>query len=494
MVKGSRPHPDTRAHGWVRPRAGRLAGLALVLAACTTGGVVTGSQTPIATSSPTSAQHPTLQGFDNIQHVIFIVQENRSFDQYFGTFPGADGLPMKNGRFTTCVPDPVAGDCASPYHDAGLQDYGGPHDQTASQNDVNGGRMDGFISSVVDSRYTCSVDRSTPLCAKHNGPQGQPDVMGYHDAREIPNYWTWASTYMLQDHLFAPTDSWTLPSHLYLVSGWSASCSDPYRPMSCRSDVSLWPQVVQQRQGATKPFYAWTDITYLLHRAGVSWRYYSGETSCANLCAADGASNVVQNPLPWFTTVRQNHQLGNIGTHRDFLHAVRTGTLPSVSWLVPGNGAISEHPGSVGPLTEGQAYVTKMVDAVMRSPYWDTSAIFLTWDDWGGFYDHVKPARVDANGYGLRVPGIVISPWVRAGIDHQTLSFDAYLKFIEDVFLGGQRLDPSTDGRPDPRPTVREEVGILGDLRKDFDFSQQPLSPLPLPLHPPPGPASVTKG
>ena len=85
--------------------------------------------------------------------------------------------------------------------------------------------MDGFITSVVDAGYTCSVDRSSPLCVKHNGPHGQPDVMGYHDAREIPNYWTWASTYMLQDHLFAPTDSWTLPSHLFLVSGWSASCS-----------------------------------------------------------------------------------------------------------------------------------------------------------------------------------------------------------------------------------------------------------------------------
>ena len=305
---------------------------ACALAACTSGSTISSSQnTPAATSLPASSQSPrSLQGFDNIQHVIVIVQENRSFDHYFGTFPGADGFPTQNGHFTTCVPDPVAGGCASPYHDTGLWDYGGPHEQTASLADVNGGQMDGFITSVVDAGYTCSVDRSSPLCLKHNGPQGQPDVMGYHDAREIPNYWTWASTYMLQDHLFAPTDSWTLPSHLFLVSGWSASCSDPFRPMSCRSDVSLWPQVTKQRQGATNPFYAWTDITYLLHAAGVSWRYYAGETSCANLCPADGASNVVQNPLPWFTTVRQNHQLGNIGTHRDFLDAVRTGTLPSV--------------------------------------------------------------------------------------------------------------------------------------------------------------------
>jgi phospholipase C len=136
-----------------------------------------------------------------------------------------------------------------------------------------------------------------------------------------------------------------------------------------------------------------------------------------------------------------------------------------------------------------------MVDAVMRSPYWDSSAIFLTWDDWGGFYDHVVPPHVDQLGYGLRVPGIVISPWVKPGtIDHQTLSFDAYLKFIEDRFLGGQRLNPRTDGRPDPRPTVRENVKILGDLRKEFDFTQKPLPPKPLPLHPQPGPASTPGG
>jgi phospholipase C len=127
----------------------------------------------------------------------------------------------------------------------------------------------------------------------------------------------------------------------------------------------------------------------------------------------------------------------------------------------------------------------------MRSDYWQRTAIFLTWDDWGGFYDHVEPPRVDDAGYGIRVPALVISPWVKAGtIDHQVLSFDAYLKFIEDLFLDGQRLDPRTDGRPDPRPTVREDVKILGDLRTLFDFKQEPLPPLILPPHPDPGPAS----
>jgi phospholipase C len=128
----------------------------------------------------------------------------------------------------------------------------------------------------------------------------------------------------------------------------------------------------------------------------------------------------------------------------------------------------------------------------MEGPDWDSTAIFLSWDDWGGFYDHVVPPAVDRQGFGLRVPGIVISPYAKQGvIDHQTLSHDAYTKFIEDDFLGGQRLDPATDGRPDPRPDVRETSPILGDLTGDFDFNQTPRVPLILPAHPAPGPAST---
>jgi phospholipase C len=150
---------------------------------------------------------------------------------------------------------------------------------------------------------------------------------------------------------------------------------------------------------------------------------------------------------------------------------------------------VSEHPKA--SIADGQAYVTGLINAVMQGPAWKSTAIFLAWDDWGGFYDHVPPPRVDENGYGLRVPGLVISPYARRGyVDHQTLSFDAYLKFIEDRFLGGQRLDPANDGRPDPRPTVREDAALLGDVTLDFDFNQPPRPPEVLSEHPPPGPAS----
>jgi phospholipase C len=133
----------------------------------------------------------------------------------------------------------------------------------------------------------------------------------------------------------------------------------------------------------------------------------------------------------------------------------------------------------------GQSYVTSLVNAVMSSPDWSSTAIFVSWDDWGGFYDHVQPPKVDVNGYGLRVPGLVISPYAKHGsIDHQTLSFDAYDKFIEDDFLHGQRLDPATDGRPDPRPDVRENAKALGDVTREFDFNQKPRKPHLLPVHP----------
>ena len=180
--------------------------------------------------------------------------------------------------------------------------------------------------------------------------------------------------------------------------------------------------------------------------------------------------------------MKEDNELKNVQTLDNYFIAAKQGTLPQVVWITP-NGKHSEHPPAL--VSDGQAYVTEIVNAAMESPDWNSTAIFLTWDDWGGFYDHVVPPKIDENGYGIRVPALVISPYAKQGyIDHQTLSFDAYLKFIEDDFLNGQRIDPATDSRPDRRPTVRENVTQLGDLRNDFDFTQQPRVPLSLPLYP----------
>jgi phospholipase C len=476
-------------------------------------------------------------GIHAIKHVVVIMQENRSFDSYFGTFPGADGLPRANGRFTVCVPDPRAGTCVYPYHDDTQIDGGAAHNEQAATAAINGGAMDGFVAVAEQSGRGCGPN-AEPTCK----PAAPPDVMGYHDAREIPNYWSYASNFVLNDHLFQSDASWSKPAHLFMVSGWAATCTAQDDPASCVNNDSQLPGLsgpgdppAQLRyttpamrsclvahgvadapdtsiaigdpatDAALNACYselfngsnfAWTDLTYLLHRHGVSWGYFvepGTEPDCIDeACASrpQGPGTVsVWNPLPEFTTVKENHQLGNIRPTSDFLGAARSGTLPAVSWVVPTQ-ATSEHP----PATPaaGQAHVTELVNAVMQGPDWSSTAIFVSWDDWGGFYDHVSPPQVDQNGYGIRVPGLVISPYAKRGlVDHQVLSFDAYAKFIEDVFLSGNRLDPRTDGRPDPRPTVRESVAQLGDLARDFDFNQDPRPPMILPVHPPPGRASV---
>jgi phospholipase C len=184
-----------------------------------------------------------------------------------------------------------------------------------------------------------------------------------------------------------------------------------------------------------------------------------------------------------FEDVHQDHQLRNVQPLRDYFAAAKAGTLPAVMWIAPSQ-ADSEHPPA--SVHQGQAYATALINAAMESPDWDSTAIFLQWDDWGGFYDNVVPPKVDQNGYGLRVAAMVISPYAKHGyIDHQILSSDAYLKFIEDDFLGGARLNPYTDGRWDPRPDVREEEKILGDMDSDFNFNQQPRPPVLLATNPP---------
>jgi len=433
-------------------------------------------------------------GIHKIRHVVVIMQENRSFDSYFGTFPGADGIPMHDGVPTVCVPDPANGGCQRPYHDPSVLNGGGPHGEANATADVDGGRMDGFVGQAEQGRKTC-VNTTNPNCV--NG--ARVDVMGYHDAREIPNYWTYARNFVLQDHMFEPNASWSLPAHLFMVSEWSARCSRAGDPMSCVNALQS-PALPPDFGGGNggRPDYAWTDLTYLLHKAHVSWGYYvfpGTEPDCEDdemTCKAvpqNAKTPGIWNPLPYFDTVAQDGQLGNIQPIDRFYAQARAGTLPAVSWVDPAQ-AVSEHPPAL--VTVGENYVTGLVDTIMRGPDWKSTAIFLAWDDWGGFYDHVRPPVVDENGYGLRVPGIVISPYAKRGlIDHQILSFDAYVKFIEDDFLAGQRLDPRTDGRPDPRPDVREDVPILGNLVRDFDFAQPPRPPLILPQHPVPAIAAT---
>ena len=440
-------------------------------------------------------------GIHKIKHVIIILQENRSFDSYFGTYPGADGIPMKNGVPTVCVPDSQATTCVSPFHDIYDVNGGGPHGEPNAIADVNQGAMDGFIDQVVAAEKTCQV-ANDPAC--HPGAGGdntsEPDVMGYHTAAEIPNYWTYAKDFVLNDHMFEAVKSWSLPDHLFQVSGWAAKCTSN-SPSSCKNDpagsysVNQIGNAVTQElaTGTTDINLAWTDLTWLLFRHHVSWGYFV-QTGDQPDCGNDSVETCapvhqyyktpgIWNPLPLFTDVQANRQVRNIQPLNNFYNEAKKGTLPSVSWVSPSN-LDSEHPPA--GVHQGQAYVTSLINSVMKSPDWKSSAIFLSWDDWGGFYDNVVPPNIDLNGYGLRVPSLVISPYAKKGyVDHQTLSSDAFLKFIEDDFLRGARLNPKTDGRPDPRPDVREDAKQLGNVASDFNFSQSPRKPVLLPTNPP---------
>ncbi|MGN6796145.1 MAG: alkaline phosphatase family protein, partial [Streptosporangiaceae bacterium] len=300
-----------------------------------------------ATHSEAARDRPAVKidpNIHKIKHIIMIMQENRSFDHYFGTFPGADGIPMKDGVPTVCLPNPHTGQCVKPFHDPRLENAGGPHALKAAQVDVDGGKMDGFVRRAVRPS-TLGCPKSNPLCKVN---PVKPDVMGWHDAREIPNYWDYAKQFVLQDHMFASNLGWSVPIHLAMVSAWSAKCTNDHDPMTCKSNASL--TVSPGTKG--KREFPWTDLTWLMRRYHVSWRYYI-EAGTQPDCEKDAftcppkvqnaETPSIWNPLPKFLDVQQTHQVKNVVDVKHYFKAARDGTLPKVSWVIPSLGN-SEHP------------------------------------------------------------------------------------------------------------------------------------------------------
>src|SRR5215470_5219566 len=396
------PMNRRRCPGRARLAAGGV--IASVLLASCTAGVQQAHRhrVPTPTAYDPGSSYVAPAGIHKIKHVIIIMQENRSFDSYFGTYRGTAGFRMRHGAPWACVPD-MGGHCVRPYHDRADVNGGGPHSYYAAVQDISSGAMNGFIRAAVAAKKTCRL-AFDPACAA----SGRSDVMGYHTAAEVPNYWAYARHFVLADHMFEPVKSWSLPEHLYLVSGWSATCRTP-SPMSCHTSavkpysLSRFDRAMlhQQRTGQSAITLAWTDITWLLAAHHVSWAYYiqSGtQPDCANsaqetcMPASQSAQTPgMWNPLPLFEDVHQDHQLGNIMPLHDYFRAAKTGTLPAVSWVIP-SGRNSEHPPA--SVHRGQAYVTAVINAAMKSPDWKSTAIFLSWDDWGGFYDGVQPPQV----------------------------------------------------------------------------------------------------
>jgi phospholipase C len=277
--------------------------------------------------------------------------------------------------------------------------------------------------------------------------------MGYHDYHEISNYWNYAMLYVLQDHMFESVASYSLPAHLYMLAGQSGG----------------YYNAAAQARPST---YNFPEITELLTGGKIDWKYYvtSGakpDTEDAHVVGSNSQEEqhpdqyTLWNPLPAFPAVQNdpNQRSRLQGTSQFYLDA-KNGTLPQVSWIIP-SAAVSEHPPS--SVKTGMTYVTGLVNAAMQGPDWKSTAIFISWDDWGGFYDHLSPPQIDQYGLGIRVPGIVISPYARQNyVDHHTYSFESWLRIVEERF-GIQ-------------PMVARDTNAL-DMLDGFNFQQTPRPP-----------------
>jgi phospholipase C len=415
-----------------------------LLAACTTASessdpTSTTTPPPASSESTVQAHPPSFPATDlptrwPIKHVVVIMQENRSFDHMFGRFPGADGATI---GWDHGVRRPLTHLTAQRIPDI-------PHCWLCAKADFNDGRMDGFNQSAPADKFAY-----TQLWRA-----------------DEPNYWAWAKHYVLADRFFSSERGPSYANHLFLISGQSAGAHDnPSRAKvagsltwGCDSPPKEKVRIVEEAQVRwVHPCFDIPTIQDRLDGAKVPWAYYAATpTQAGYIWSAFSSIEPMFYGEAWDKHVFPVDQVA-----RD----VQAGSLAPVTWITP-RFQLSGHPGSNFCYAENWA--TKVVDSIMRSPDWKSTAIFLTWDEWGGFYDHVKPPSVDDFGLGFRVPLIMMSPFATQGvIDHRTGSFDSILRFIEDNW----GLDPLT-ARDAHAPT----------LQHTFDFSQQPSAPDPLPL------------
>jgi phospholipase C len=421
---------------------------AIVAVACTRARTIVWDPLPAANygTAPERVDASRFETITPIKHVVFVIKENRTFDNMFGLFPGANGVSVGvdegEMRPLTRALDRIPEDIKHCYECA-LAAW-------------NGGEMDGF-ATISDAAERSAYTQYLP--------------------EDLPNYWHWAEEFVLFDNFFASAHGPSFPNHLYTIAAQSGGTHDGpvqrnellrerhrstglFKSWGCDALDTAYVNVVDS-EGVEKrvpPCFDFLTEGDLLTDAGIPWAYY--------------AATQYQNGYIWsaYDAVRhiredEEYWAEHIFPVDDFARQARAGLLPPVTWVTP-RFEVSEHPEY--SFCHGENWTTKVVNAVMKSPHWDDTAIFITWDDYGGFYDHVPPPQVDDFGFGIRVPLLVISPYAKQGfVTHELGEFSSVLRFIEDNWALSQLTHRDREATP---------------LISAFDFEQEPRPPDPLPL------------
>ncbi len=417
---------------------------------------------PRKSPSPTIALADSLKTRWPIKHVVFIIKENRSFDNMFGRFPGADGTttgqicyPIPPAGMPPCGPGTTVQTVPLKPGPPGRYPQDIPHDYEQWQWDYNNGAMDGFGNNAAAAQIAYT--------------QMLPG--------DIPSYWHWAQRFVLSDRFFASAGGPSFPNHLMTIAATTAGTHDnPWQPSSsiaamaqrglskawgCDIGKGGYVPIYDSEGNVLKkvpPCFNITTEGDLLDKANIPWTYYASTDSQMGYIwsAYDAIQHFRDNPTLWAQHIQP---VDNV------VKDINAGGLPPVTWITP-RFELSEHPEF--SMCYGQNWTTQVVDAIMRSPDWQSTAIFITWDDWGGFYDHVKPMQVDPFGFGFRVPLLVISPYAKPGyVDNHAGEFSSVLRFIEDNWGLNQLTNRDTNAH---------------NLAYDFNFQQSPLPPDPQPL------------
>ncbi len=411
-----------RRRNAVARRAATIAGLftLLLVSTLTSTGSAHGQTSERTTATP-------------IEHFIFLMQENHSFDNYFGTYPGVNGIPAD-----TCMPvdpfDPQVTDCIEPFHigDLDVKMDDPDHSDSTHRIQYNDGLMNGFVYSLN----------------KRN--QDGRLAMGYYDDRDLPFHWNIADEYVLFDNFFSSAAGGSAINHNY----WVAAA----------------PGIAQGRmpQDVLKET---TTIFDVLEEEGISWKFYVQNYEpdltyrTVDEYPANRSSQVIWVPLlnidRFLDDPELNSHIVDLDTYFDDL---ANGTLPAVAFITPSGP--SEHPPS--SLLSGQRNIKILIQSLMQSSYWDKSAFLWSYDDWGGWYDHVPPPQVDEDGYGFRVPALLVSAYAKKGyIDSTQLDYTSALKFIEENW--------------GVEPLARRDANA-NSIANAFDFSKPPRPAEIIPL------------